>query len=64
MINGKTISIKCEGKQTAAIISDEVERRSLIPRDMTYFVHTGEVMIERKTIEETTLKQKPRSTCL
>ena len=39
MINGKTISIKCEGKQTAAIISDEVERRSLIPRDMTYLVH-------------------------
>ena len=30
---------KCDGKQTAAIISDEVERRSLIPRDMTYFAH-------------------------
>ena len=31
LINGKTLSIKCERKQTAAIISDEVERRSLIP---------------------------------
>ena len=39
MINGKTISIKCEGKHTSAIISDEVERRSLIPRDMTYLSH-------------------------
>ena len=36
MINGKTISKKCEGKHKAAIISDEVERRTLIPRDMTY----------------------------
>ena len=60
MINGKTISIKCEGKQTAAIISDEVERRSLIPRDTTYLVHKGKVMIEKKT----TMKQKPRSKCL
>ena len=38
MNNGKTISVKCEGKQTAAIISDEVE-------------HKGKVMIEKKTIE-------------
>ena len=52
MINGKTICIKCEGKQTAAIISDELERRSSIPRDMTYFVHQGKVMNEKKTIEE------------
>ena len=52
MINGKTISIKCEGKQTATVISDEVERRSLIPRDMTYLVHKGKVMSEKKTIEE------------
>ena len=56
MINGKTISIKCEGKQTAAIISDEVERRSLIPRDLTYLVHKGKVMIEKKTIEENNIE--------
>ena len=56
MINGKTISIKCEGKQTAAIISDEVERRSLIPRDMTYLVRKGKVMIEKKTIEENNIE--------
>ena len=52
MINGKTISIKCEGKQIAAIISDEVERRSLIPRDM----HRGKVMIEKKTTEENNIE--------
>ena len=50
-INGKTISIKYEGKQTAAVISDEVERRPLIPRGMTYLVHKGKVMFEKKTIE-------------
>ena len=32
MINGKTISIKYHRHMTAAVISDEVERRSLIPR--------------------------------
>ena len=35
-INGKTISIKCDKQQIAATISDEVERRSSIPRGMTY----------------------------
>ena len=43
---------KCEGKQKAAIISDVVERRSLIPRDMTYLAHQGKVMNEKKTKEE------------
>ena len=46
--SGKTISIKCDKKQKAAIMSDEVESRSLIPRDMTYFVHQGKVMKNRK----------------
>ena len=59
---GKTVSVKCEGKQTAAIISDEVERRSWIPRDLTHFAH--KVMIEKKTLRKTTLKQKSRSKCL
>ena len=51
-INGKTISIKCDEKQKAATKSDEVERRSLIPRGMTYLVHHVKVMNEKKTIEE------------
>ena len=60
MINGMTISIKCEGKQTVAFISDEVERRSLIPRDMTYLVHKGKVMSEKKTIETQEEREKKR----
>ena len=55
-INGKTISIKCEGKMTAGVISEEVERRSLIPRDMTYLVHKGKVMSEKKTIKENNIE--------
>ena len=55
-IYGKTISIKCERNMTAAVISDEVERRSLIPRDMTYFVHKGKVMSEKKTMEENNIE--------
>ena len=37
---------------TAAVVSDEVERRSSIPRDMTYLVHKGKVMSEKKAIKE------------
>ena len=55
-INGKTISIKCDGKMTAAVISGEVERRSLIPRDMTCLVHKGKVMSEKKTIKENNIE--------
>ena len=55
-INGKTISIKSEGKMTAAVMSDEVERRSSIPRDMTYLVHEGKVMGEKKTIKENNIE--------
>ena len=51
-INGKTISMKCDRKQKAATISDEVERRSSIPRGMTYLVHQGKVMNEKKTKRE------------
>ena len=48
MINGKTISIKYHRNMTAAVISDEVERRSLIPRDMIRLVHKGKMMSEKK----------------
>ena len=51
-INGTTISVKCDRKQKAATISDEVERRSSIPRGMTYLLHQGKMMNEKKTIEE------------
>ena len=51
-INGKTSSTKCDKKLEAATISEEVERRSSIPRGMTYLVHQGKVMHEKKTKEE------------
>ena len=37
----KTTSIKCDKKRKAVSILDEVERRSTIPRSMTYLVHHG-----------------------
>ena len=55
-INGKTFSLKCEGKMTAAVISEEVERRSLIPRDMTHLVHRGNQMSEKKTIKQNNIE--------
>ena len=41
MIYEKTISIKCDRNMTAAVTSDEVDRRSLISRDMIRLVHKG-----------------------
>ena len=56
MINGETISKKYHRNMTAAVISDEVERRSLIPRDMTYLVHKGKMLSEKKTIKENNIE--------
>ena len=47
MINEKTISIKCRRNMTAAVISDEVERRSLMfPQGMIRLVHKGKMLSE------------------
>ena len=56
MIYEKTISIKCDRNMTAAVKSDEVERRSSIPRDMIYLVHKGKMMSEKKTIKENNIE--------
>ena len=40
-INRKTISITCHRNITAAVMLEEVERRTMIPRDMTRLVHKG-----------------------
>ena len=58
MINGKTISIRHHRNMTAAVISDEVESRSLIPRDMTRLVHQGTMISEKKTMKENNIKAK------
>ena len=50
-INGKTISMKCNRKQKSAVISDEVERKSSIPRGVTFLVHQRKVKDAKKTME-------------
>ena len=58
MINGKTISIRHHRNMTADVISDEVERRSLIPRDMIRLVHKGKMISEKKTMKENNIEAK------
>ena len=41
---------------TAAVISDEVERRSLIPRSMIRLVHRGKMLSEKKTMKENNIE--------
>ena len=58
MSYGKTISRKynrnctAHRNMTADVISDEVERRSSIPRDMIRLVHEGKVLSEKETMKE------------
>ena len=56
IINGKTISITCHRNITAPVISDKVERRSLIPRDMIRLVHKGKMPSEKKTMKENNIE--------
>ena len=57
-INGKTISAKHHRNMTAAVILDEVERRSLIPRDMIRLVHKGKMTSEKKSMKENNIEAK------
>ena len=41
---------------TAAVISDEVKRRSSIPRDMIRLVHKGKMLSEKITIKENNIE--------
>ena len=50
MINGKTISTRHHRNMTAAVILDEVERRSLIP------VHKGKMISEKKSMKENNIE--------
>ena len=56
MIYEKTISIKCHRNIAAAVISDEVDRRSSIPRDMIRLVHKGKMLSEKKTMKENNIE--------
>ena len=43
---------------TAAVILEEVERRSLIPRDMIRLVHKGKMISEKKTMKDNNIEAK------
>ena len=58
MVNGKTISIRRHRNTTADVISDEVERRSLIPRNIIRLVHKGKMISEKKTMKENNIEAK------
>ena len=49
---GKTISRKYNRNWTAAVIIDEVEIRSSIPRDIVRLVHEGKMLSEKETMKE------------
>ena len=50
--NGKTISIQCDNKQKADTVSEKVEMQTSIPRGITYLVHQGKVLNDKKSMEE------------
>ena len=57
-INGKTISARHHKNMTAAVILDEVERISLIPRDMIRLAHKGKMTSEKKSMKENNIEAK------
>ena len=57
-INGKTISTRHHKNMTAAVILEEVERRTLIPRDMIRLVHKGKMISEKKSMKENNIEAK------
>ena len=57
-INGKTISTKYFRNMTAAVILQEVERRTLVPRDMIRLVHKGKMISGEKSMKENNIKAK------
>ena len=55
-ISGKTISIKCDKQQKADTVSKKiVEMKTSIPQGVTYLVHQGKVLNDKKTTEENNL---------
>ena len=43
---------------TAAVILEEVERRTLVPRDMIRLVHKGKMISGKKTMKENNIEAK------
>ena len=57
-ISGKTISIKCDKRQGITRVKDEIERRTNIPKALQPLVNQGKTLGERKTIEESNIKDE------
>ena len=55
-ISGKTISIKCDRRQTIARIMDEVERKTMIPKDLQDLANQGKALSDEITIEESNIE--------
>ena len=51
-INGKTISIKCDKEHKAHTVSEKVKMNTSIFGGMTYLVHHGKVLNDKKMIKE------------
>ena len=57
-INGKTISTRYYRNMTAAVILEEVERRTLVPRDMIRLVHKGKMVSGKISMKENNIEAK------
>ena len=51
-ISGKTISIRCDKRQSITRSRDEIERKTKIPKALQHFSKQGKTPTERKTIQE------------
>ena len=51
-INGKTMSTKCEKRQSISRIKDEIERKTKIPKALQHLSNQGKILNERKSIQE------------
>ena len=51
-ISGKTISIKCDKKQKEDTVSKKVDMKTSIFQHITFLVHQGKVLNDKKTVEE------------
>ena len=55
-INKKTISICYDDSMKAAVMLEEVERRTTIPRDMTRLTHKGKAINGKKSMKDNNIK--------
>ena len=57
-INGKTISTRYYKNMAAAVILEEIERRTQVPRDMIRLVHKGNTISGKKSMKQNNIEAK------